>query len=199
MLDESTSRRDFLTVSAAALASLWLTADPQEVHASLVHASHAGHPGYRHLDWEALTPDQAADVEAIASQLIPTDETPGAKEAHVVNFIDHSLAHWASAGKEEFIKGLDELNAEAEKRWPNSGRFSKLLPARQFELLTDWEKQKKPFFEAVRSATITGMFSNPDYGGNYDKIGWKLLNFEDRFAWQPPFGSYDVEANGGAK
>jgi hypothetical protein len=36
------------------------------------------------------------------------------------------------------------------------------------------------------------MFADPAYGGNSDKVGWKLIGFEDRFAWQPPFGEYDV-------
>jgi gluconate 2-dehydrogenase gamma chain len=192
MLDESTSRRDFLAASAAALASLWLTADPREVQASLRHAAHAmGSP--QPLAFQVFSPEEAADVEAIAAQIIPTDDSPGAREAKVVYFIDHSLANWASATKGDFSKGLAELNAEVEKRWPGTGRFAKLASARQIELLTDWEKQKKPFFESVRSATLSGMFSNPSYGGNADKIGWNLLGFEDRFAWQPPFGSYDAD------
>jgi len=192
MLDESTSRRDFLAASAAALASLWLTADPREVQASLRHAAHAmGSP--QPLAFQVFSPEEAADVEAIAAQIIPTDDSPGAREAKVVYFIDHSLANWASATKGDFSKGLAELNAEVEKRWPGTGRFAKLASARQIELLTDWEKQKKPFFESARSATLSGMFSNPSYGGNADKIGWNLLGFEDRFAWQPPFGSYDAD------
>ena len=192
MLDESTSRRDFLAASATALASLWLTADPQEVHASLRHAAHVARSP-QPVAFEVFGPEEAADVEAIASQIIPTDDSPGAREAKVVYFIDHSLANWAAPTKADFTKGLTELNAEVEKRWPGTGHFSKLTGPRQIELLTDWEKQKKPFFEAVRSATLAGMFSNPSYGGNADKLGWKLLGFEDRFAWQPPFGSYDAE------
>jgi hypothetical protein len=41
------------------------------------------------------------------------------------------------------------------------------------------------------AATAAGMFANPAYGGNRDKIGWKLLGFEDRYIWQQPFGYYD--------
>jgi gluconate 2-dehydrogenase gamma chain len=193
MLDETTSRRDFLAASGVALAALWLTADPEEIRASLQHAAR----GRRPHAWETFTPDQAGDVEAIAAQIIPTDETPGAREAHVINFIDHSLANWGARQKPDFLKGLDELNAEVEKRWPGTGSFAKLAGEHQKELLTQWEKDKKPFFEAVRSATITGMFALPSYGGNTDKVGWKLLGYDDRFAWQPPFGDYDAEVNKG--
>ncbi|MSR06140.1 MAG: gluconate 2-dehydrogenase subunit 3 family protein [Gemmatimonadetes bacterium] len=194
MSDNSTSRRDFLAASSAALASLWLTADPEQLRASLAHAAHAA-TSRTPVDWETFTLPQAADVDAIAAQIIPTDGTPGAREAHAVNFIDHSLANWAKPQAESFLKGLSELNDEVEKRWPGTGGFAKLYPARQMELLMAWDKANKPFFNQVRSAVITGTFSNEEYGGNFQKIGWKIIGFEDRFAWQPPFGAYDVEAN----
>lgn len=195
MSDASTSRREFLAASGVALATLWLTADTNELRASLRHASHAAR-AKRSVPLEAFTPDQAADVEAIAAQIIPTDGTPGAREARVINFIDHSMANWAKPQLPTFLEGLKELNGEVEKRWPGTGTFVKLSSDRQIEMLKAWEKDRKPFFEAVRSAAITGMFSLPIYGGNYQQIGWKLLGFEDRFAWQPPFGAYDAEAMG---
>jgi gluconate 2-dehydrogenase gamma chain len=36
------------------------------------------------------------------------------------------------------------------------------------------------------------MLSNPEYGGNFNKMGWKLIGFDDRFSWAPPFGWYDA-------
>lgn len=186
-----TSRREFLATSAAALAALWINADPRDIQASLAHAFRAK----LGQEWETFTPEEAADVEAIAAQIIPTTDTPGAREAKVVNFIDHSLAHWASRQKADFIKGLEELNAEIAKRWRGAGRFAALDARRQEKILKDWDKKNKPFFEQVRSATITGMFSLPEYGGNADQIGWKLLGYEHRPAWQPPFGSYDSPAS----
>lgn len=198
MADESTSRREFLAASGVALATLWLTADANELRASLSHAAHAAR-SKTPVPLEAFTPDQAADVEAIASTLIPTDATPGAREAHVLNFIDHSMANWAKPQLPTFLEGLKELNAEGAKRWPGVGSFSKLPSDARVELLTAWEKDRKPFFEAVRSASIQGMFSLPAYGGNYDQIGWKLLGFEDRFVWQPPFGAYDAELPDGGR
>ena len=32
-------------------------------------------------------------------------------------------------------------------------------------------------------------------GGNYDKVGWKLIGFKDDFYFKPPFGYYDREYN----
>ena len=195
MLDHPTSRRAFLAASGTALGALWLTADPAEVRASLEHALHAARSP-EPLPLEILTPEQAADVEAIAAQIVPTDDTPGAREARVVNFIDRSLATWAAQQRDGLIKGLDQLNAEVEKRWPGTGRFAKLAPERQLELLH--AQEKTPFFQQIRFATLAGMFTLPSYGGNADKAGWRLIGFEDRYAWQPPFGYYDAEgAKGG--
>jgi gluconate 2-dehydrogenase gamma chain len=46
--------------------------------------------------------------------------------------------------------------------------------------------------------TMVGMFSLPSYGGNIEKIGWRLIGFDDSHVWQPPFGYYDAEPVGKA-
>jgi hypothetical protein len=40
------------------------------------------------------------------------------------------------------------------------------------------------------------MFTLPTYGGNRDGVGWKLIGFEDRHTFQPPFGYYDRDYPG---
>jgi hypothetical protein len=30
-------------------------------------------------------------------------------------------------------------------------------------------------------------------GGNRDEVGWKLIGFEDKFHFEPPFGYYDKQ------
>jgi gluconate 2-dehydrogenase gamma chain len=192
MLDETLGRRAFLGTSATAIAAAWLAADPDELRASLARAARAA---AQPVKWGFLTPDQAADVDAIAAQIIPTDDLPGAREAGAVYFVDHSLATWAQRQREPFARGLDALNREAGHRWPGTGRFASLSSARQIELLHATEQT--PFFQTMRFLTIAGTFANPSWGGNHDKIGWQILGFEDRFVWQPPFGDYDADANAG--
>lgn len=58
-------------------------------------------------------------------------------------------------------------------------------------ILKALDAAKSPFFEAVRVATITGLLANPSYGGNFGKVGWRLIGFDDRFSWRPPYGYYD--------
>ena len=43
---------------------------------------------------------------------------------------------------------------------------------------------------------VLGLLALPSYGGNADKLGWKLVGFVDQHAWQPPFGHYDAEYAG---
>jgi gluconate 2-dehydrogenase gamma chain len=187
-----TSRRTLLTASGGALAALWLGANADDLLGWLQHAERtaesSGPPPLL-----SLTPEQAADLEAIAAQIIPSDDTPGAREARVIEFIDYALAHWASPRLPALLEGLAALHADLEARWPDSGRFAALDSERQIELLQAWEAVKSPAFEIARSLTIAGMFSSPEHRGNRDEIGWRLLGFESRHAWQPPFGAYDGE------
>ncbi len=135
-----------------------------------------------------LTPTEARDVEAIAAQIFPTDETPGASEAGVVFFIDKALEGFAAQALQPVRQGLEELRTE----W---GPFVELPYERQTELLRDMETT--PFFATIRTLTVMGMFANPSYGGNRAKVGWGLLGFEDRYVWQPPFGVYDAQVTNG--
>ena len=188
MLDESLGRRAFLAASGAAFASAWLAATPASLRASLRHAARAaaGSPP----PFETLTPEEAADIDAIAAQLIPTDDLPGAREAGALHFIDHSLATWAADQRPAFTAGLRDLNRELNARWPGAGPFANLPPERQIALLQAVEGT--PFFQSMRFATVAATFADPSWGGNRDKVGWRILGFDDRFAWQPPFGDYDA-------
>jgi hypothetical protein len=42
--------------------------------------------------WEFFTAQQARLFDAVSAQIVPSDDTPGAREAHVVRFADHALA-----------------------------------------------------------------------------------------------------------
>lgn len=50
-------------------------------------------------------------------------------------------------------------------------------------------------FGLLRTFTLIGFLSDPADGGNRDKVGWKLIGFEDKFYYQPPFGYYDAQAD----
>lgn len=179
-------RRAFLALSGSTFAAMFLAGDAEEIRAALAYAraAAAASPTPK---WEYLSVEQAADVIAITSQIIPSDgEGPGAREAGVVYFVDRGLATWAADQREPFTKGLDELNAKAEKR------FARLSTEEQTRLLR--ASEKTPFFQMMRTTAIAGFLSDPSLGGNRNKAGWKHIGFDDQFQWQPPFGDYDRAA-----
>src|SRR5438132_13163076 len=92
-------RRDFLATAGAGLGAAFLAARPEDIDASLRAAS-ARPP------LEVLTSEQAADIQAVAALIIPSDDLPGAHEAGVLNFADPSLATWAQDQKPRVIDGL---------------------------------------------------------------------------------------------
>jgi len=188
------SRRHFLLQSMTGLGSVWLTANWSEVLRAHDHARHAAaiNPP---AGFEFFSPEQAAELEAIAAQIIPTDATPGAREAGVIHFIDRALATFDQDKRGLYLKGLGELQRRCAETFAPGKLFSQLEPAQQIELLKSIEKTE--FFEAVRTHTIIGFFANTEYGGNKDQVGWKLIGFEDEFSFEPPFGYYDRPENSG--
>ena len=134
-----------------------------------------------------LTREQLAELEAIAARILPSDDgTPGAREAGVVGFIERALTTFWAERRPLVEAGLADLGMRA------GGLFAALPAERQDAILRDIEKS--PFFEIMRLATIIGMFADPSYGGNRAQAGWKLLGFDPRGIWQPPFGAYDAAA-----
>lgn len=140
---------------------------------------------------------QAAEIEAVAAQIIPSDDTPGAREARVIYFIDRALTTFDRDKQKLYTKGLTDLQSKTRKQFPAAKRFSALTAEQQIELLKSIEKTD--FFGTVRTHTIMGFLANPEYGGNHDGIGWKTVGFEDTFSYQPPFGFYDGETAKGVQ
>ncbi|HKA18998.1 MAG TPA: gluconate 2-dehydrogenase subunit 3 family protein [Blastocatellia bacterium] len=198
MEDRDLSRRRFIFKSCAGLGSAWIASHLPEIAAAQQHAHRAAQT-QESAKFESFTKEQSIEVEAIAEQIIPTDDTPGAREARVVFFIDRAFATFASDERPAYMKGLSELQKKTQKRFGKARKFSDLTSAQQTQLLKSIEKTE--FFELARTMTILGMFSNPEYGGNHNQAGWKLLGFEDQFHYKSPFGYYDAEylANKGSQ
>src|SRR5207248_2097344 len=52
------------------------------------------------------------------------------------------------------------------------------------------------FFETLRQHTIAGFLIDPEYGGNHDGVGWKVIGREREHMFQAPFGYYDKDYSG---
>ena len=190
MSTQGKSRREFLVQSVSGLGAAWVAAhyaDIEAVEAYVQRTAASGAPARL----EFFTPAQAAEVEAMAAQIIPTDDTPGAREARVVNFIDRALVTFEKDQQAAYTKGLQDLEAQTKQLFPQAATFSTLASEQQIKVLTAMEKT--PFFNLVRTHTITGFFAHPMHGGNHEKVGWKLVGWDDSLNHKPPFGYYDAQ------
>ena len=132
---------------------------------------------------------------------------PGGKEAGVTCFIDRHLSSaWGTHGRnyrsgpwlegtpeqgfqsrltpqEIYRVGIREINDFCRTRYERP--FDQLPAPRQDEVLKLLEQDKvelpslssKLFFTLLWRNTEEGYFADPMYGGNRDKVGWKLLGF----------------------
>ena len=179
------SRRAFLLSLAASLG-----ASLPELAAAQEHARHAAQSAAKAPPLlQALSAEEAAEIEAITAQIIPSDETPGAREAGCVYFMDRALATFASDRRPVFRDGLADLAKRTQGRFSPETKFSRLASAQQIEVLREIEHT--PFFEAARFFTIAGFLADPSRGGNRGEAGWKAIGFQDAPSFEPPFGYYD--------
>jgi gluconate 2-dehydrogenase gamma chain len=85
--------------------------------------------------------------------------------------------------REYFQSGIAAANAWTRKTYDKD--FDRLSAADRVAALKAMEDGKasfenfdaKAFFGQLHGITMAGFFSDPIYGGNRDKIGWKLLGF----------------------
>lgn len=171
------SRRNFLLKSFSAPAAAWLVANwPTQVAAAEAAQRMGG--------FTYFTPQQAREIDAMTAQIYPTTDTPGAREAQVIYFIDLGLVTFAADKQAVYAKGFGELTQAC-----GGKSFAALASGDQIKVLTSIEKT--PFFKTVRDHTVMGMFSAPQHGGNFHKIGWQQIGFDDSLNFRAPFGAYD--------
>jgi gluconate 2-dehydrogenase gamma chain len=202
-MDESAGRRRFLKSSVGALGAAAVPTAVVQTPASAAEP-HA-HPGNAKAgNYMFLSAAEVAFIDAAVARLIPADELgPGAKEAGVTYFIDQQLfGGWGTMAKmyrqgphpegtpqqgyqspltpqEIYRAAIREINKLVGKP------FEKLAAKEQDELLRNLEESKlalesvpsRFFFNLLLDNTIEGFFSDPIYGGNRDKAGWKLVGF----------------------
>ena len=207
---EST-RRKFLVQSAGALGLLFLDSlTPQLIAQATQHAREASSAGTQAFKF--LTPQEAADFDAFAAQIIPSsDGTPGAREAGVVYFADYVLTAINPEQQQDFRGVLAALHAASLKAQPTATSFASLAPEQQITVMKAMEKprgsgdsnngiaaesglggKEAEAFGGLRAMVLTGTFCDPSLHGNRNKVGWSLIGFDDQSYWAPPFGYYDA-------
>lgn len=164
---EGVSRRDVLAalLAGGALAGVWSSAGAA-LMLDKAGAGAAANPG--------LEKDAMAVLDAAAQVIVPTTDTPGAREAGVPVFIDALVARWMTADEAaSFRAGLSALDASARQRFKRG--YAQCSPAEAAELMQALRAAspyggrtfslsdrildpKAPFYLRLRDLTVLGYF-----------------------------------------
>jgi gluconate 2-dehydrogenase alpha chain len=131
----------------------------------------------------SLNPYDAATLDAVFERMFPADnDGPGAAEIGVTDYVDKALGG-AYADLQLFYRnGVAALDCEMLSR--TGKQFTAASPAEQDQVIQALERNELPscsdfparaFFELLRTHLQEGLFSDPVYGGNKEKSGWKLI------------------------
>jgi len=191
--DASLSRRSLLQAIAATVATASMPFSWTEIAQGL-DAAHSVAQSGGGAKISFFTAAEAADVEAVAAQIVPTDDSPGAREAGAVYFIDRALATFFSQLAGDYRDQLAAFQTTFRQQHPGVPSFASLPSNEQIDYLKGVDQT--PFFNTTRLLTLLGMFTLPAYGGNRDGIGWTLIGFQDAHFFRPPFGYYDRDYPG---
>lgn len=130
-----------------------------------------------------FNPAQAAVVTAIAVQLVPADENPGAKEAGVLSYIDGVLAgKFGKFYKDRYEHGLRMVDEVSRKQFDRD--FIALESNQQISILKALESgdtggdDGRNFFSLILRHTMEGYYGDPEHGGNRGNASWKMIGFE---------------------
>jgi gluconate 2-dehydrogenase gamma chain len=198
----STSRRNFLKTGLVVISTASLAGEGP----ALLATPRAEVPP------RFLNESERRFLVAAVDRLIPRDEHwPGAAEVGVVNYIDLQMAGQWGKGEllyrhGPFRKGtpsqgyqLEYTPAELFRRsmaaihshFSAQGKsFDQLAPAEKDAYLTSLEKSgidldgvpSNTFFDFLLKHTVEGFFSDPIYGGNKNKISWKMIGFPGAYS-----------------
>jgi gluconate 2-dehydrogenase gamma chain len=206
------TRRRFLAQSAGALGLLFLDSlTPQLIAQATQHARQTAAGGTHAFKF--LTQPEAADFEAFAAQILPSDDgTPGAREAGAVYFADYILSAINPEQQQDFRGALKVLHLAAATAQPGAS-FASLPVEKQIAVMKTMDKpassgesnnsvaaetgagnNQADAFGALRTMVLMGTFCDPSLHGNRNKIGWNLIGFNDQAYWASPFGYYDAHA-----
>lgn len=153
MTDREIPRRVFLeraAVLGGSMVLLQIKGDTQRLE-----ASRGAHP---------VEPAVLLTLAAMAAQIVPTDQTPGAREANVVDYIQKQVE-----GSYELQKlcaaGVKEVDTLSQQKFGAS--FAKLDAEKEHEILKAVEESE--FFKSIRALTVSGFYNSPE--------GWKSVGY----------------------
>ena len=130
-----------------------------------------------------FTAHEARTAEAIFARMFPsTPGEPDVAEIGVIPYVDRALTDAYADKADIYRQGLTALDRVAEQQYKT--RFADCTPAQQDALISGLERGSLPdmdasvqkrFFDLLLAHLQEGLFADPEYGGNRNKLGWKWL------------------------
>lgn len=135
----------------------------------------ASAPGPAAYAPQFFTPEEYSTVERLTELIIPSDGSPGAREAGVSEFVDFMIFSDPSA-QYEFRYGLIWLDAHSEKLYGKplrdldaAGQSDILKHLAYKDQYRDGEDEGRQFFRSLRELTLMGFYTS--------RIGLEELDF----------------------
>ncbi len=137
--------------------------------------------------WRFFTDAEASLIDAIAEQIIPSDEWPGGRESGVTNFIDKQLVGPYQRFRSVYRKGIAALQESSNSLYLK--KFEELAWKEQTALLETMEAGRmkgeiwsrgfdKTFFNLIRDHSMQAYYGSPIHGGNRNKISYKMIGLD---------------------
>ena len=131
----------------------------------------------------SLNPQERRTAEAVFERMFPADaDSPGATAIGVVDYVDRALAGAYQDQKETYRQGLAALDRVSQTSY--HALFADLRARQQDAVIERFEAGTLPdfltpdqqtFFMMLRAHLQEGLFADPLYGGNKNKLGWRVL------------------------
>ncbi len=137
--------------------------------------------------WRFFSESDALLIDAIAEQIIPSDEWPGGRESGVTNYIDKQLIGPYARFQTNYRKGINAITETCVNRyqknfqeldWDTQTLFLEEMEAGK---MTDniWEKGfDSDFFKMLRDHSMQAYYGSPVHGGNKNKMSYKMMNLD---------------------
>jgi hypothetical protein len=145
-----------------------------------------------------LTQQQQQTLRAAVDRIIPADDYPGAWQAGVGDYLERQFEKDLRPVLDDYRIGLTALEAESLARFQLS--FSLLAVEDQDTLLgrieagdvlAEWAVAPRSFFNLLVNTTAEGFYSEPEQGGNRNRVSWAMTGFEE-----PEEGTTGEKGNG---
>ena len=174
MAGQDIRRRELLRAIGVAMVASHYPAFVKWAYAGAHESNEPAPPRPQTYTPQFFSSEDFARIERLAELIIPSDETPGAREAGAAEFIDFMVGH-DTEQQQPMRAGLAWLQEQSGRRFAQP--FLELSEAQQVSLLEPLAYAKKyrageevgrEFFRRVKELTAMGFYTS--------EIGWRELD-----------------------